>query len=188
MSNKVRLQALADEDMSAEQFEITKHYRRGGILPNVIRIALRHTKLFKAYKPFSLFTLALSNVEPRVRELAILRVAWHNKSEYEWVHHVRIALQDTDLRKTDIENIKIGAEAPNWDQLDKMVLSLVDQMKETSNVDDETYEYLITSLGEHKFTELLHTIGNYDMIAKVLNIFGVPIEEGFEAFEMNAEK
>ena len=69
-----------------------------------------------------------------------------------------------------------------------MVLSLVDQMKETSNVDDETYEYLITSLGEHKFTELLHTIGNYDMIAKVLNIFGVPIEEGFEAFEMNAEK
>ena len=188
MSNKVRLQPLADEDMSAEQFEITKHYRRGAILPNVIRIGLRHIKLFKAYKPFSLFTLALSNVEPRVRELAILRVAWHNKSEYEWVHHVRIASQETDLSEADIENIKIGANAENWGELDKMVLSLVDQMKETSNVDDKTYEYLMTSLGEHKFTELLHTIGNYDMLAKVLNIFGVPLEEGFEAFKKNVEK
>ncbi|MFT5691899.1 MAG: 4-carboxymuconolactone decarboxylase [Oceanicoccus sp.] len=188
MSNKVRLQPLADKDMSEELLEMTKHYRRGGILPNVFRIALRHTKLFKAYKPFSLFTQALSNVEPRVRELAILRVAWNNQSEYEWVHHVRIALQETNLREADFDNIKIGTEAPNWGELDKMVLSLVDQMRATSNVDDETYEYLMTSLGEHKFTELLHTIGNYDMIAKVLNIFGVPLEEGLEAFETNIQK
>ncbi len=187
MTVKERLSPLTDEELNEEQLELTKHYRRGGVLPNVFRIALRHTKLFKAYRPFALFTMALSNVDPRVRELAILRVGWNNSSEYEWTHHVRIALDETDLTPEEIERIKLGADAPGWSELDAAVLSLVDQMRETSNCDDATFNYLMEHLGEHVFTELLHTIGNYDMLSKTLNIFGVPLEEGFREFKENTK-
>ena len=185
MAGKMRLKPLSDDELSPEQMEMTKHYRRGGVLPNVFRIALRHTKLFKAYKPFGLFTQALSSVDPRAREIGILRVAWNNNAEYEWVHHVRIALDETDLTEADIDNIKIGPDADGWSKIDRAVISLVDQLREKSNVDDATYETLMNEMGEHKFTELLYTIGNYDMVSKALNVFGVPLEEGFEAFAMN---
>ena len=185
MAGKMRLKPLSDDELSPEQMEMTKHYRRGGVLPNVFRIALRHTKLFKAYKPFGLFTQALSSVDPRAREIAILRVAWNNNAEYEWTHHVRIALDETNLTETDIANIKIGVEAEAWSELDRAIISLVDQLREKSNIDDATYELLMNEMGEHKFTELLYTIGNYDMVSKALNVFGVPLEDGFEAFAMN---
>src|SRR5207342_2343283 len=43
-------------------------------IPNVLATLMHHPAL-----------------EPRVRELIILRVAWNTRSPYEWLQHVRIA-------------------------------------------------------------------------------------------------
>lgn len=178
MPRAPRLLPLTDEEMTEEQHELTKHYRRGGVLPNIFRIALRNTKLFKAYKPFGLYTMALSSVPPRMREIAILRVAYNSKSDYEWGHHVRLGRDEGGLSVDEIMRIKQGPDAPGWGKVEAAVIRMVDQMHATSDLDDENYAILMDALGEDAFVELLNTIGNYAMVSSLLNIFGVPLEEG----------
>lgn len=178
MPRPPRLLPLTDEEMTEEQHELTKHYRRGGVLPNIFRIALRNTKLFKAYKPFGLYTMALSSVPPRMREIAILRVAYNSKSDYEWGHHVRLGRDDGGLSVDEIMRIKRGPDAPGWGTVEAAVIRMVDQMRMTCDLDDETYTILMDALGENAFVELVNTIGNYAMVSSLLNIFGVPLEAG----------
>jgi 4-carboxymuconolactone decarboxylase len=178
MPRAPRIMPLTDAEMSEEQHELTKHYRRGGVLPNIFRVALRNMKLFKAYKPFGLYTMALSSVPPRIREIAILRVAYNSKSDYEWGHHVRLARDEGGLSVEEIARIKQGPDVTGWGKVEAAVIRMVDQMRATSDLDDETYAVLMEALGEDAFVELLNTIGNYAMVSSLLNILGVPLEEG----------
>lgn len=178
MPRAPRVIPLTDEQMTAEQHELTKHYRRNGVLANIFRVALRNTKLFKAYKPFGLYTMALSSVPPRMREIAILRVAYNSKSDYEWGQHVRLGRDEGRLSVDEIKRIKQGPDAAGWGKVEAAVIRMVDQIRATSDLDDETYAIVMEALGEDAFVDLLNTIGNYAMIASMLNVLGVPLEEG----------
>jgi 4-carboxymuconolactone decarboxylase len=177
MSTTPRVEPLRDDQMTDEQLDLVKHYRRDGQLPNVFRVALRNTKLFKAYKSFGLYTMALSSVPARLRELAILRIGYLNKSDYEWGHHVRIS-QDIGLSNADIARVKLGADAPGWTALEAAAIRLVDQMKYDANLDDATYAILLDEMGEDALVELINTVGNYAMVSTLLNILRVPLEPG----------
>lgn len=177
-----RVALLDDDQMSAEQLDLVKHYRRDGHLPNIFRVALRNTRLFKAYKPFGLYTMALSSVPPRLRELAILRVAWLTRCDYEWGHHVRIG-HEIGLTDTEIARVKHGSTAPGWLPLEAAAIEMVDQIKRDTDLDDATYALLVAGIGEDAFVELLNTIGNYMMVSAMLKILGVPLEPGIAAID-----
>lgn len=183
MPRPPRVQPLTDGELNEEQLDLVKHYRRDGELPNVFRVALRNTKLFKVYKPWALYTMALSSVPPRIRELAIMRIAYLNKSDYEWGHHLRLA-REAGVSNEELMRVKAGPDAPGWSELDRAVVSLVDQMKYDADLDDATYAILIDGMGEDAFVELVNTIGNYAMVSTMLNIFGVPLEPGVPGIDV----
>lgn len=185
MTTRMVPQILRDEDMDAEQLDGVKHYRRHGLLPNVFRLMLRYKNLFKAFKPFALHMMVMSSVAPRLREIAILRVMHNNGADYEWHHHVQVAMrEDIGMTETEIESIRAGAAAACWSELDAAVISLVDQLKETANVDDNTYRLLNQAMDETAFTELVLTVGNYDMMSKLFNVYQLPMEsrEDFDRY------
>ena len=182
MPRAPRVEPLRDDQMSEEQLDMVKHYRRDGQLPNIFRVALRNTRLFKAYKPFGLYTMALSSVPPKLRELAILRVAYLSKSDYEWGQHLQIS-REIGITNAEIARVKEGAAAPGWEKLESATISMVDQIKYSSDVDDAIYSTLIQGIGENALVELINTIGNYAMIATLLNILGVPLDSGVEGID-----
>ncbi len=177
-----RIKPLRDDQMSDEQHDMVRNYRRDGQLPNIFRVALRNPKLFKAYKPFGLYIMALSTVPPRLRELAIMRVACLCKCDYEWGQHLRIA-REIGITDVEIERIRTGSAAPGWAPLEAATIEMVDQMKYDCDLDDATYAMLVTGIGEDAFVELINTIGNYFMVAAVLNILRVPLEPGVMGIE-----
>lgn len=135
---------------------------------------VRHPDLTKAFLGLSVHLLFRSTLPPRLREVAILRVAHRRGCAYEWSHHVEMA-EELGLTGADIEAITRG-EAD--DELDRLIVNAVDQLEEKSNIDDATWEALSKHLTEQQRMDLVFTVGSYAMLAMALNTFEVPLEEG----------
>ncbi len=179
MSNRSQAVPVTDEEFTEEQFNFTKMVRVNGVLANGFRVGMRSWKLFKAHFPFSLYVMALSSVPPRIRELAIIRIAHNNKCDYELAHHTQVGLSQLGFSEQDIANIKIGADAPGLSELDANIIRLVDELANNCNISDELHAYLHQEFNEDQFSELLFTIGNYESMTRVINVLDIPMDEDF---------
>jgi hypothetical protein len=60
-------------------------------MPKVLGLFARHLRLTETWLAFSeTFATDQSTLDPMLRELAVLRVAWRSRSAYEWNQHIRI--------------------------------------------------------------------------------------------------
>lgn len=134
---------------------------------------VRHPDLAKAFLGFSRHLLFASTLPPRLREVAILRVAHRRGCAYEWSHHVDMGKAE-GLTDADIAGITEGKAA---DGLDQLVLDAVEQLEVDSCVSDATWNALGEHLDVHQRMDLVFTVGSYAMLAMALNTFEVPLEE-----------
>lgn len=146
---------------------------------NLLATLARHPKLTKAFLRFNLHLLYSSSLSPRLRELAILRVAHLTGCEYEWRHHVRMGL-DEGLTDAVIDGIQRGEAS---DGLDRAVLQAVNELQDKATVSDTTWAALSEHLDEHQLMDLVFTIGCYGGLAMAINTFGVEPDS-----EENAER
>lgn len=133
----------------------------------------RHPDLAKAFLRFNVHLLFSSTLPERLRELAILRVAHRRACSYEWAHHVDMG-RAAGLTDTEIQDLQHGAAR---DDLDRAILAAVDELHDTSNVSDATWDALAAHLDERQRMDLIFTIGCYSLLAMVFNTFGVELEE-----------
>ena len=75
---------------------------------------MRHPKLTRAFLRFNNHLLFSSTLPPRLREVAVLRVAHLHHCEYEWQHHVRMG-RETGLTDEDIDGIQRSEAADDLD-------------------------------------------------------------------------
>jgi 4-carboxymuconolactone decarboxylase len=137
-------------------------------VPNVLGLLLRHPQLAGRFLAYNARLLTKPTVEPRLRELAILRVAWSTRAPYEWLQHVRMARM---VGVTDDEIAAIagtGAEH-EWSPLEADVLAATDQLLERHRIDDDTWARLASELDERELIELLFVVGTYTALAMVFN-------------------
>ncbi|MCV7283432.1 carboxymuconolactone decarboxylase family protein [Mycolicibacterium flavescens] len=136
---------------------------------NLLATLVRHPKLTKAFLRFNFHLLYGSTLSPRLRELAVLRVAHLANCEYEWRHHVVMGRQE-GLTDQDIEALQRGEAATD---LDRAVLRAVDELRDASTVSDSTWAALAAHLEERQLMDLVFTIGCYGALAMAINTFGV---------------
>jgi 4-carboxymuconolactone decarboxylase len=142
---------------------------------NLLATLVRHPKLTRAFLRFNNHLLFSSTLPPRLRELAVLRVAHLHRCEYEWRHHVRMG-RETGLTDDVIDGIQRGEAT---DELDRAILDAVDELSDNSVVSDETWAALTEHLDERQRMDLVFTIGCYGALAMAINTFGVePDQEG----------
>jgi AhpD family alkylhydroperoxidase len=140
---------------------------------NALGTLARHPELTEAFLGFSAHLLMRSTLPPRVRELAILRVARRRDCRYEWSHHSRMATE-AGLTVAEIDAAGRGAAVP---ELDRAVLTAVDELDDTSTLSDKTWDRLAEHLDERQRMDLVLTIGGYCMMAMAFNAFGVEPEK-----------
>jgi AhpD family alkylhydroperoxidase len=139
---------------------------------NALATLVRHPELTRAFLRFNIHLLFSSTLPPRVRELAILRVAHRRGCEYEWSHHVALA-KEAGLSDHEIEAIRHGEPA---DEIGRVVLSAVDELEEKSNLSDTTWATLAERFDERQRMDLIFTVGCYGALAMAFNTFGVELE------------
>ncbi|WP_422745993.1 carboxymuconolactone decarboxylase family protein [Mycobacterium sp. WMMD1722] len=136
---------------------------------NLLATLARHPKLTRAFLRFNVHLLFDSTLPPRLRELAVLRVAHLLDSEYEWRHHVHMG---RDVGLTD-EQIDGAARGEAVDELDQAVLTAANELQAKANVSDRTWDILSAHLDEQQLMDLIFTIGCYGALAMAINTFGV---------------
>src|SRR5262245_22595269 len=57
---------------------------------NIYKTLAHHVDLYNRWSPLGQFILNGSSIQPRHREMAMLRMGWLCQSPYEWAQHARI--------------------------------------------------------------------------------------------------
>lgn len=114
-------------------------------------------------------------LDPKLRELAIIRVGLLSGASYEVHQHRRLA-RSIGLSQEKIDAIVAGVGAPPFDELDNLVLEFTDELFYRVKAPDAMFERLCTHLDYQQVAELVLTVGFYMMVSRFLENFEVEIE------------
>jgi len=143
---------------------------------NAIGLLARHPELAKAFLAFNKYLLVESTLPKRTRELAVLRVAWRRRCQYEWAQHVLIARR-AGITDEEIDLVRSGAPT--------LLNRAVDELETDSRLSDATYEALGAELHDRQLMDLVFTVGTYGLLATAFNTFEVELDPGIPEENFN---
>lgn len=100
-------------------------------------------------------------------ELVILRVAHLCQCQYELDHHVRIGRR-AGVGGELLERVFAGPRASGWSDRHSALLTAVDSLVHTQNVDDSSWNALRLHYTEPQIIELCLLVGQYETLATTI--------------------
>ena len=174
---KARVEPLPEAEWTPEIRELLPRGVGNGRILAIFTTLARHPKLLKRWLVFGNHVLFKSTIGPRERELAILRVGWLCRAEYEWGQHAVIGRQ-AGLRDEEIQRVIAGPDAPGWTPLEAAVLRATDELHHDQLIGDATWKELSRYYNVQQTMDLIFAVGQYTLVSMALNTLGVQIEEG----------
>ena len=143
----------------------------------IFRIWATHPDLGGALAQAAGFLLSAGQVEPRDRELLLLRVCALSEAEYEWGVHAcgyspRSGLSEEDIRAT----VASSTNDPRWSHRERLLLRLADEFETLIDVSDELWGELRGIWSESQILELFFIAGFYRFVAFSVRATRVPLE------------
>jgi len=143
----------------------------------VLGMLAHHPPLAKAFMTFNAHVAGASTLSTRVRELAILRISWLRRAEYEFVQHVILGKR-AGLTDSEIERVQVGPDAAGWDATEADIVRAVDELYADARIGDATWGRLTAHLSCVQLMDLIFLVGCYDMLAMAISSFNMPLEPG----------
>ena len=144
---------------------------------NIFGTLAHHPKFLKRWMPFAAHVLSKSTLPARDRELLILRTGFRCASRYEWGQHAVIAL-GCDISAEEIERVKAGPDAAGWSTHDAALLQAADDLHDDARVGDAAWATLASAYSDEQLIDVVGAVGNYHLVAFLLNSLGVQLDEG----------
>jgi 4-carboxymuconolactone decarboxylase len=176
----MRLPALTS--LSPRQQEISDRIssRRGGTRGPFL-VWLRSPELCEKVEALGAYCRFESALDPRLRELSLLIAARHFDAQYSWNAHVGKAA-DLGVSRDGLAALAEHRE-PDFGQPDEQILyRLATEILDQHFVSDGTFTQAVAVLGEQGVVDVIGCLGNFSMLAMLLNTFQVdlqPVEPPF---------
>lgn len=170
----MRLPALTE--MSPRQKEISDRIsgRRGGTRGPFL-VWLRSPELCEKVEALGAYCRFESALDPRIRELSLLIAARHFDAQYSWNAHVGKAF-DLGVSRDALTELA-GNKEPHFTSPDEeLVYQFSTEILNDHFVSDETFSATIREFGEQGVVDLIGSLGNYSMLAMLLNAFQVDLQ------------
>lgn len=147
-----------------------------GVEPLVLfRMMARSPRLFRRFMAGGL--LDKGSISLRDREVAIARSCACCGGEYEWGVHIAISAEAVGFGPAEIAATAAeGADAACWSARERLIVRLVDQLHETSTVDDALWNELSREFEDEQILELIMLTGFYHMVSFIVNATALPAE------------
>jgi alkylhydroperoxidase family enzyme len=145
---------------------------------NIFRMMAHAETAFRPWLRWGATLLDKLQLDPLLRELAILRVARLTPdAEYEWVQHVPIAraVGATAAQVAALEQDE--PEAACFTPVQLVVLRFTTEVVRDAGASQETLQALQQTMSAREVIELLMVIGNYMMLARVMATTGIDLDE-----------
>lgn len=180
--SKPRITPMAESEWSEEQRKVLAPVYETGPTYNVLGTLARHWEATEKFMVWAYHIMGdTSRLEPREREILILRIGWLCDAEYEWGQHV-IFGREAGLTEEEIARIKEGPDAEGWSAFDATLLRAVDELKKDSIVSDATWTELSERYDQQQLMDVVFTVGQYNMVSMALNSFGVQLDDGVSGY------
>jgi 4-carboxymuconolactone decarboxylase len=178
----VRLERPRLEPLDPEQIDPDLWGRLGpGQTRNIFRTLAHHPALAKRSMVLGTHLLYRSSLPGRLREMAILRVGWLCRSEYEFGQHTLIG-RDEGIGDDELRALTGIIDAWPWTEPEQAVLRAADELHDDCFVTDSTWVELTRHLTTEQILDLIFTIGYYHTVCMVLNALGVQREPDTPGF------
>jgi 4-carboxymuconolactone decarboxylase len=141
----------------------------------LFRVLAQHPDLMSRMRPLGAGILGSTTVEPRERELMILRTTALNGAFYEWGVHATAFGRSVGITEDDARAIADG-DTERFGAADRLVLQLADQLHANATVDDELWDELQTTHTIPQIIELTATAGWYRLLSYLINVAGLQPE------------
>jgi alkylhydroperoxidase family enzyme len=174
---EIRLAPIPEQRWTGEHRAIVARFGPGGRATNALRVYLHHPVLAQNILPFERYISSESTLEPRHRELLILRTAWLARSEYVWAQHADIARR-VPITAEELTRIARGPDAPGWTPFEAALLRAVDELLVDAFVSDRTWAALTAQYETRQIMDAVFTVTEFTMVAGTVNSLGVEVDEG----------
>lgn len=144
---------------------------------NIFRMLAHAETAFAPVVRFGGAILTKLALDPMLRELAVLQVAIDCDCEYEWVQHAAVG-QHVGLSAEQVGAVKDGRidDPVLFDELQRAVLQFTREVVAGPEVSDETFAAVNDRVTPREVVELLLTIGNYLMIARLMTTLRLDVD------------
>jgi alkylhydroperoxidase family enzyme len=124
-----------------------------------------------------------SELDGRLRELAILMVAYLMRSAYEWSHHLKLMPQ-FGVTNDDVSAVVALAEGgkAKVDSLTLAVLAAAQQLTVDGNIADGVFAVLKERLAPSQLVDLMLTISYYTGLARMISSLRIEVESSYEPY------
>jgi alkylhydroperoxidase family enzyme len=120
--------------------------------------------------------LRRSELDPQLREIAILRVGMLSGAGYEVHQHKRVAGRAGLAADKIAALTEAGGDLRLFDERERFVLAFTDQLFHHVKADDAMFAQAQSHFNARQLSELVLTIGFYMMVSRYLENFEVDIE------------
>jgi 4-carboxymuconolactone decarboxylase len=118
-----------------------------------------------------------SALPPRLSELAILITARAWTQQFEWVHHLPIAIK-AGLAPEICDAIAAGRRPDKMADDEAIVHDLLQELIRNRTVSDTTYARAREAFGERGIVDLVGIHGYYSLLAMLMNTARTPLPDG----------
>lgn len=174
-----RFKPLTYDEMSQPQRTMIDHLLAGprGGAEGPFNVLLRSPEMGDLAATFGAATRFSTSVPRKLNELAIILVARHWTSQFEWSAHQRAAVA-AGLDPAITEAIANGRRPQNMKPDEDVVYSFCTELLNTKQVSDKTFAATKTLLGERGVVDLIGVMGWYHTVSMVLNVDRYPLPDG----------
>lgn len=144
----------------------------------LFRVWARHLPLAKALLPIGRLVLAEGRLDPRDREILILRICALCGAEYEWGVHAVSYPPRLEITPEKVEaTVLASADDPIWSERERLLVGVADTLHGTAQVDDALWQDLTRHWNEEQLLEILLVAGFYHAVSFTVNALRLPREE-----------
>ena len=118
-----------------------------------------------------------TELDPKLRELALMTVGRLTGAEYEFTHHWNIALK-VGVRRDQLEQLADYAASPAFNDQERAVMRYAEEATRNVRVSDLTFEALRGFLDNRRIMELVMNVAFYNAVVRVLVPCGIELETG----------
>ncbi len=171
-----RVQPVMEGKASSEaQEQFEKITKNGARIINLYRTLAHNPKLMRDFIKLGNTLLSRTELPPRLREIAILRIARITGSQYEWAQHHPVAIQ-AGVTAAQAAAVPEWARSGRFNAEEKALLQFVDEMMGGTPVMDATFQAVRRFLSEKQTVELTAAVGYWAMVGRLLVTLQVDLD------------